>query len=77
MNLQEIFNLIGGGLLAILGWFAREVWSAVQELKRDLSVLREELPRTYVTRHDYKEDIRELKDMLTRIFDRLDEKVDK
>ena len=77
MTLQEILNSFAGVALAVLGWFAREVWSAVQELKRDLGVLREELPKTYVTRNDYKDDIRELKEMLARIFDRLDAKVDK
>ena len=77
MTLQEIFNIIGGVTLAATGWFARELWSAVQELKRDLATLREELPKTYVTRHDYKDDIRELKEMLARIFDRLDDKADK
>jgi hypothetical protein len=77
MTLQEILNSFAGVALAVLGWFAREVWSAVQELKRDLGVLREELPKTYVTRNDYKDDIRELKEMLARIFDRLDDKADK
>jgi cell division protein FtsB len=77
MTLQEILNSFAGVALAVLGWFARELWSAVQELKRDLGVLREELPKTYVTRNDYKDDIRELKDMLSRIFDRLDDKADK
>lgn len=77
MTLQEIFNIIGGTALAAIGWFARELWTAVQDLKRDLSMLREELPKTYVTRNDYKDDIRELKEMLARIFDRLDDKADK
>jgi cell division protein FtsB len=77
MSFQEILNLVAGVTLAAFGWFARELWSAVQEMKKDLATLREELPKTYVTRNDYKDDIRELKDMLTRIFDRLDEKVDK
>lgn len=77
MTLQEIFNIIGGTALAAIGWFARELWTAVQDLKRDLGMLREELPKTYVTRNDYKDDIRELKEMLARIFDRLDDKADK
>jgi hypothetical protein len=77
MTLQEIFNIIGGTALAAIGWFARELWTAAQELKRDLGMLREELPKTYVTRNDYKDDIRELKEMLARIFDRLDDKADK
>lgn len=76
-NLQNVINVIGGGILTVLGWFAREVWTAVQELKRDLSLLREVLPSTYVARNDYRTDIRELKEMLDKIFDRLDGKADK
>lgn len=61
----------------IIGWFARELWTAVKDLKSDLAKLREELPKTYVARDDYREDMREIKDMLGKIFDQLREKVDK
>lgn len=77
MSTQDLINL---GLIAaasVLGWFARELWSAVKDLKADLARLREELPRSYVARDDYKDDIREIKEMLTKLFDRLDHKVDK
>ena len=53
------------------------MWVAVKELKVDLAKLREELPKEYVARDDYRQDIRELKDMLNKLFDRLDHKVDK
>lgn len=77
MNTQDLINL---GLItaaSVLGWFAREMWSAVKDLKADLAKLREELPRNYVIRDDYKDDIREIKEMLTKLFDRLDHKADK
>ena len=77
MNQQDLINLAFGASASVLGWFARELWSAVKELKSDLAKLREELPRTYVVRDDYKDDIREIKEMLTRLFDRLDHKADK
>jgi len=35
------------------------------------------LPLTYVTRVDYKDDMREVKEMLGKIFDRLENKADK
>ena len=63
--------------LSVAGWFARELWAAVKELKADLSKLREDLPKTYVARDDYRDDIRSIKDMLAKIFDKLDGKVDK
>jgi antirestriction protein len=63
--------------MAILGWFARELWSAVKELKADLSKLREDLPKEYVAKDDYRQDIRELKEIMNKVFDRLEHKVDK
>jgi hypothetical protein len=77
MNSQDLINLAFGASASVLGWFAREMWSAVKELKADLAKLREELPRNYVVRDDYKSDIREIKEMLTKLFDRLDNKADK
>jgi hypothetical protein len=77
MNSQDLINLAFGAAASVLGWFARELWAAVKELKSDLAKLREELPRTYVVRDDYKDDIREIKEMLTKLFDRLDNKADK
>lgn len=74
---QQIINLILGAVATVFGWFAREMWSAVKELQTDLSKLREELPKQYVAKDDYKSDVRELKEMLAKIFDKLDDKADK
>lgn len=77
MDSQNLINAALAVASSVTGWFAREMWSAVKELKADLAKLREELPRTYVVRDDYKDDIREIKEMLTKLFDRLDGKADK
>jgi antirestriction protein len=77
MEMQQIINLGGGAVMAVIGWFARELWSAVKELKSDLSKLREDLPKEYVTKDDYRQDIRELKEIMNKIFDRLENKQDK
>jgi hypothetical protein len=77
MEYQSLINTGAGIAFTVAGWFAREMWSAVKELKSDLAKLREELPKTYVTRDDSREDIREIKEMLNKIFDKLDSKVDK
>lgn len=77
MDNQHLIN----GLLAVgftvLGWFARELWAAVKELKADLAELREDLPKEYVLRIDYREDINEIKTMLAKIFEKLENKADK
>ncbi len=77
MEPQTIINFVLGIASTAIGWFARELWTAVKDLKSDLAKLREELPKTYVTRDDFREDMRELKDMLGKIFDKLDGKADK
>lgn len=77
MNNQEVINGLLAGGFTILGWFAREMWGAVKELRADLAKLREDLPREYVIRNDYREDIRDIKAMLERIFEKLEGKVDR
>jgi hypothetical protein len=77
MDNQSLFNMFAGTALTVIGWFARELWSAVKELKADLSKLREDLPRTYVVREEYRQDIRDIKDMINKIYDKLDSKTDK
>ena len=77
MDNQLLINLILGGVMTVIGWFARVLWYAVDELKKDLSKLREELPTHYVAKDDYRQDVRELKEMLSKLFDRLDTKSDK
>ena len=77
MEPQNLIDTILGVGLTVLGWFARELWSAVKELKSDLSKLREDLPKTYIARDDYRQDMNEIKSMLGKIFDKLDNKQDK
>lgn len=63
--------------MAVLGWFAREMWSAVKELKSDLAHLREELPKQYVLKDDLEKAIDRIDAKLDKIFDKLDSKADK
>ena len=77
MDNQSILNLLFSSTGLVLGWFLRELWAAVKELKADLAKLREELPTYYVAKDDYRQDVRELKEMLSKLFDKLDAKADK
>jgi len=84
MDLQTAIN----GLLtcgsAVIGWFAVELWSHIKmqraeisSLRSDLYDLREEIANNRVHREDFKEALREVKDMLHRIIEKLEKKVDK
>ena len=77
MENQQVINVFLGIGMTVVGWFARELWAAVKELKVDLAKLREDLPKDYVSRDDYKDDIRDIKGMLAKIFEKLESKVDK
>lgn len=77
VDIQTIINIALGSVMSALGWFARELWDAVKDLKSDLSKLREDLPKTYVAKEDWRPEIQDIKNILGKIFDRLDHKADK
>jgi hypothetical protein len=77
MDTQTIFNLVGGAAIATGGWFARELWGAVKELRADLHAVEVELPKTYVMKDDLDKRMAHIEDMFQRIYDKLDGKADK
>ena len=77
MENQHLINMFLGIGMTVGGWFARELWGAVKDSRADLAALREDLPKEYVAKDDYREDIREIKAMLAKIFEKLENKADK
>ena len=57
--------------------FGTNETAVIKELKADLAKLSTEIPKTYVTRDDYRQDLKEIRDLLAKIFDKLDGKVDR
>lgn len=77
MDWQHFIDTAVGLVIAAMTWFARLLFSGLEQVKRDLSNLRDESHQRYVSRDDYKADLQEVKAMLGRIFDKLDNKMDK
>jgi len=77
VEMQSLLNAVFGAILMLSGWILRTIWDAVNNLKKDLQDLERNLPDTYVRRDDYRDDMAEVKDILHKIFDRLDNKADK
>jgi uncharacterized damage-inducible protein DinB len=71
VDTQSLINLAGGAALAALGWFARQVWDAVAELRKDVHQIEVELPSHYVRRDEFTEFAREIRDISKQIFDRI------
>jgi len=77
MDTQSLINMAGGAALTALGWFAREVWGAVNELRRDLHQIEVDMPKEYVQKIDLDKRMTHIEDMFQRIYDKLDAKADK
>lgn len=77
MEWQTIINLVGGAALASMGWFARQIWDSVKELRKDIHKIEIDLPSNYVKKVDIEARFDRLELILQRIFDRLETKADK
>jgi hypothetical protein len=77
MDNQQLFNLVVSvaGFLAVFVFY--QVMQRLQRMEDNLSALEKQLPHDYVTKDDYRADIKEVKDILRQIFDKLDGKADK
>lgn len=70
---QVFFNLAVGIAGMFGGWILNNISRSIERLDKDVRAM----PLTYVTRVDYRADIDEIKAMLMRINDKLDDKADK
>jgi len=77
VDVQTTINLVGGAILAVIGWFARQLYQSVKDLQFDIRKIEVSLPTNYVSKFDYNEGLKEIKGMLDKIFDKLDDKADK
>ena len=77
MDTQNILNMISIAAIGAGGWFARELWGAVKELRSDLHDLEVDLPKSYVRKDDLDKRMDHIESMFQRIYDKLDGKADK
>lgn len=77
MEIQAIINFVLLSAVGVGGWFAREVWGAVKELRSDLHTIESNLPKEYVLKNDMDKRMEHIETMFQRIYDKLDGKADK
>ena len=58
-------------------WIFNALTQRLQKAEDKIEAMNNELPKEYVQKGDYKDDMREIKDLLRQIFDKLDGKADK
>lgn len=77
MEFQSIFNIFLGVGLTAIGWFARELWDATQNLKKDVQKLELNVSENYVKKVDITARFDKIEAILERLFDKLESKADK
>ena len=77
MDSQEVINVVIAVVMSVGGWFARQMWEAVQNLKTDINRLEVKLPTEYIRKDEFSERWVEVLSALRRIENKLDDKVDK
>ena len=73
MEMQVLFNIVVGVAAFFGGWSLNQITRSIERLDKDVR----NMPLTYVTQVHYQRDIDDIKNMLGKILDRLDDKVDK
>ena len=73
MEAQNLINIVGGTVLSVLGWFARQLWDAVKTLQNDMNRLELSISDNYVK----KADLAVLKAEMSTRFDRIEQLIDR
>lgn len=73
MDYQVLFN----GAVALAAFFGGYVLNSILRSIERLDADVRSLPMHYVSKDDYRNDLKELKDLMQRVFDKLEGKVDK
>jgi cell fate (sporulation/competence/biofilm development) regulator YmcA (YheA/YmcA/DUF963 family) len=73
MDNQQLFNMVVSVAAFFMIYVFNSVTRQIQKLEDKVNLL----PHDYVTKDDYRSDIKDIKDILKQIFDKLDNKQDK
>ena len=73
MDYQILFNIAVAIAGFFGGWTLNRIYQAIDRLDADVR----QMPAQYVARDDYRNDIKDIRDILGKIFDKLDNKADR
>ena len=77
MDWQTLINIGAGTLLTAMGWFCREIWDSVKQLKSDIKQIEIDLPSHYVKKDEIKDRFDRIEMLLDKLFEKLENKADK
>ena len=77
LDWQQIVNLLITAGFACVGYFYSQIIADTKKDRQMINDLRVDLPTKYVSKDDLTAHLNRIEAMLTKIFDRLEQKVDK
>lgn len=69
-HLFDWFVTFGG---AVVSWFVKMLWGDLKDMKKDM----QHMQTSFISKEDYRNDMTDIRNMLHRILDKLDDKQDK
>lgn len=73
METQSLINIVAAIAAFFAGWMINSITRAIEKIEDKLNAV----PIDYVSKNDYKDDLKRVYEMLDKIFCRLDDKADK
>lgn len=73
VDYQALFNIAMTLIIFLAGWLLKGLTDAVKRLDDDVRAI----PVQYVSKEDYRHDLSDIKRLLTRIDEKIDNKADK
>jgi len=88
MEWQTVINIGLGTMMGLVGWFAREIWETIKDLRKEIRDLDQKMHKDFVRRDDFKDAMAdhkkdmqrgfdEVKELIGAVFKRLDQKQDR
>jgi len=77
MDLQTLINTVLPLICVAIGWFCKELWTAVQELKQDVFQLRSHLAENYVHKSDFADRWEDILSSVHRLENKIDRLIEK
>lgn len=66
-----------GALSFLASWAFKLIWSTLRNIQTEATALGKELRTDFARKDDVRDALKDIKDMLSKIFDKLDAKADK
>ena len=77
MEILGAFQMLMAVAISVAGWFLRSLWGNQTALEKEIMQHQLEASEKFVRKDDFRADIAEVKGMLDKIFNQLNQKADK